>query len=221
LIAPGDILLVQEKEASQTQVQVVGEVLRPGSVAAPADGSVVAVLNAVGGTTPGASLAGASILRADHTLPLNLSGYSDTGQVPGNVRLQPGDTLVVPRNKKQFAVLGAVLRPGLAVYPEDGRLDVMGALLLAGGAGPDADLKSSVILRQSNTSTVARIGAETLEPVTVKVDLSDAFKEGKSSLNIALESGDILYIPTRRGRAVGTGLSQLLSVVPLIGFFVR
>ena len=216
LIKPGDILLVQEREVSQTQVQVVGEVFRPGPAGVPSDGSVITVLNTVGGATPDAALAEVTLLRAGQTIPLNLLNHSDTGQVPGNVRLQPGDTLVVPRNKRQFAVLGAVVRPGLAVYPEDRRLDVVGALAMAGGSNNEADLKGSLILRRGKNAA-GNLGVP--HPVTVKVDLSEALKRGGPALNVALEPGDVLYIPNRRVR--GAGLSQVLSVVPLLGLLVR
>jgi protein involved in polysaccharide export with SLBB domain len=217
----GDVLLVQEKEMSQTQVQVIGEVLRPGQVPVPEDGSVITVLNTVGGATPGAALTGVTILRDGQTLPVNLVGYSDTGVIPGNIRLKAGDTLVVPRNKKQFAVLGAVLRPGLAAYPEDGRLDVIAALALAGGSSTEADLKNGVIIRKQTDATAVENESNSREPVTVKVDLSDALKKGLPSLSLPLEPGDVLYIPVRRTGGNPSALVQLMSVVPFLGFLIR
>jgi len=212
-VGPGDILLIKEKESSQTQVQVVGEVLKPGPIAASADGSIVAVLNAVGGPTPNAALAGAAILRGAQTLPVDLSDYADSGRAPAGARLEPGDTLVIPRNKRQYAVLGAVERPGAVNYPEGRTVDALTALSLSGGYSKDADLKNATILRAPAN------GAAEGQAQVLKVDLSAVLKNGNLAQNATIEPGDVLFVPSKGKPKLDA--RDALSLIPLLGFFLR
>ncbi|RYF54806.1 MAG: hypothetical protein EOO39_38835, partial [Cytophagaceae bacterium] len=138
-VKAGDILIVREVDQAQTQVQVLGEVAKPGVLPIPSDGSIAAAIAAAGGPTPLSALSKAAILRGGETIPVNLQSLMQGGKLAGDIKLQPGDTLVIPANRQTFVVLGAVTKPGALCYPEEKQLDVLSALALAGGQTPSAD----------------------------------------------------------------------------------
>ena len=210
-VLPGDILIVREIEQAKTQVQVLGEVTRPGAVPIPTDGSLAAVLASVGGPTPEAALSRATILRGGQNIAVNLQLLMAEGkEIPGLV-LQPGDTLVVPTNKRQFAVFGAVTRPGSMVYPDDSLLTVLAALSLAGGQSANADLKNVVLVHPQP------IGEK---PKVTPINLWDAVKKGDFSQNIEIRPGDMIFIP-ETGKENRMQLSNFLSIIPSLIFAIR
>lgn len=206
----GDVLLVQELDPSRTQVQVLGEVAKPGPVPVPKDGSVVAVLTSVGGPTPRAALSRAALLRGGRSLPLDLRGLLTDGRIDPAVTLQPGDTLVIPANKLWYAVFGAAQKPGYQDYPDTEKLTILSALSLSGGQTPDADLKNASLVRSAKDG----------KPTLVAVNLEDMLKKGDLSKDLPLHPGDILYLPTKRPGG-GVRLTDILSFIPFVNFLVR
>ncbi len=211
LVAKGDILIVREIDQAKTQVQVLGEVVRPGTFPIPSDGSVAATLAAAGGPTAAAALTRAAVLRGADTIPLNLQSLMRGGNPVGTVVLQPGDTLIVPTNRLTFAVFGAVARPGAVAYPEDRKLDYLSALSLAGGQERDADLRKAVLLRPSPTGG---------KPAVIEVNLWDVMRRGDMARNVAVEPGDVLFLPGKGGDSRLTTRDFLGLASPLL-FLLR
>ena len=161
LVNPGDILLVNAREPTQTHAQVLGEVIKPGSYPMPADGSIVTMVALAGGTTPAAALSRAVIRRGGTEIPVDLlpmmhkekqigmdkSSPESQKPVADAPRLEPGDALIIPENINRFAVLGSVTKPGAILYPEGRSIDVLEALSLAGGQSTDADLRNVYLVR--------------------------------------------------------------------------
>lgn len=189
VLLDGDILWFQELDIAKTHIQVLGEVLKPGPMPLPKDPGVLSVLVAAGGATPKAQLSKAMILRAGQQIPVNLSTIATAGTV-SPLQLQAGDTLFLPPNKAQFMVSGAVGKPGLQDYPDkDGVLTVVEALQLAGNVAQGADLKKAQLVRQKPGSD---------KPDIVPVDLEQVLQKGNQKLNVAVEPGDLLFIPSKR-----------------------
>ena len=210
----GDILLFQELDVTKTHVQVSGEVVKPGLVPLPKDASVQQVLLAAGGATPKALLSRAVILRAGNQIPVNLAKITITGKVL-EATLQAGDTLFLPPNKSQFMVSGAVTKPGLQDYPDqDGPLTLVQALQIAGNVSVDADLKKAQLVRQ-------KIGSD--KPNIMPVDLEKVLQKGDQKLNVAIEPGDLIFIPNRkRGGGLDVqSLSLVFNMANLLGLRVR
>jgi polysaccharide export outer membrane protein len=219
-LAPGDVLLVQERDASKTSVQVLGAVMHPGTVLAPADGSPLTVLVLAGGPTAGAALSRAVILRGSLTLPINLAGLGDDAgaaraALPTDpaLRLQPGDTLLIPQNLRVFSVIGAVSHPGTMSYPDAGSMTVLSALSLAGGGSDAADLKNVALVRANPDPGKP--------PIVIPVNVERLTKAGTTSdgkpavLDIPVEPGDVVFVPSRRGRG-GVNLAQAIPFLPLL-----
>lgn len=212
LLASGDVLIVQELPPAQTKIQVSGEVLRPGPVDAPRDGSITAVLNAAGGPNERAALSQASIKRGDKTIPVDLRGLQKDGTLPNGIRLEPGDTLVIPENQRAYAVIGAVGNPGTVVYPDDRTVTVMDAWTRASGMAAGAELKNAVIIRRPIETGK--------EPQQIKVDLEKMVKKGDMTMDVPLQPGDVLYVPAS-GNKRRIGVMDVINVLPAVGFLFQ
>ena len=84
-------------------VTVLGEVVRPGNVdLARADTSVIDAIASAGGFTDHAIPEEVLVLRgngaATRRIPVNVKQMMATGDLSGNVRLEPGDRIQVPRS---------------------------------------------------------------------------------------------------------------------------
>ncbi len=215
-LEPGDVLLVQQKEAPVApvyRVQAMGEVARPGEFVIPADGiSVVSLLTQAGGATPKAALTRAQILHGGQVQVLNLRPLmSDLGSAAGSVRLMPGDVLLVPENTAKIAVLGEVRAPAAYDIPDGESLSTTSALVLAGGATNNADRKNANILRRSPDG----------QPVLMAVDL-DALMQGRGGKSDAtLQPGDILYVPPTKQKSPGFNPLSLLNFLPFVNILRR
>lgn len=214
VLLDGDILWFQELDIAKTHIQVLGEVQKPGPMPLPKDPGVLSVLVAAGGATPKAQLSKAMILRAGQQIPVNLSTIATAGTV-APVQLQAGDTLFLPPLKAQFMVSGAVGKPGLQDYPDkETTLNVVEALQLAGNVVQGADLKKAQLVRQKPGSD---------KPDVVTVDLEQVLQKGNQKLNVAVEPGDLLFIPSKRGgnRFDSNSIFILLQAANFLGLRVR
>ncbi len=205
LLLPGDILVVREVVQAAVQIQIMGEVAHPGAFGIPANASIVTVLSAAGGPTPRAALSKTVITHNGQTRTVDLSGFLTEGKVSENVKLETGDTLFIPENRLSYSVYGAVAHTGLQVYPDNQKISALTALSLAGGQGPGANLKAVSVIHPSKDG----------KPDIKTINLEDVIKKGDISKDVALQPGDILYIPSHKS---GPSFAGFLSALPIIGF---
>jgi polysaccharide export outer membrane protein len=221
-LAPGDVILVARK--LEARYAVLGEVPTPGMFDMPVRGEV-RVLDAMqdagllgserggDGVPPGhilddpariADLEHAFLTRGDLVIPIDLASLlgGDTSQ---NLALQPGDVLTVPR--RPFITvygLGEVRTPGRRHLPTDSRvLDLVNA---SGGTTATARTADGTVLRLVE-------GA----PTSIPVDLEKLLSSADTTQNIALQEGDVLFVPSRRER--DPNRLTLLSLLRVISFF--
>ncbi|MES2464727.1 MAG: SLBB domain-containing protein [Armatimonadota bacterium] len=131
------------------------------------------------------------------------------------IKAEPGDTLLVPQNRLLFSVMGAVNRPGVSEFPENQPVTVLSAITFAGGIGGGADLKNAAVVRPN---------VVTGKPDIQNINIEDLLKNKQSKnevRDVALQPGDVLYIPEKGPGRRRMGLQDVLSVVPLLGWFVR
>lgn len=93
--------------------------------------------------------------------------------------------IVTEVRSKRILVLGEVNRPG--VYKISTPLTTLEAILGAGGYRKWAGIKSTMIVRRAYSDT----------PEIISTDLWSVISKGRFDRDIALKSGDIVYVPQR------------------------
>jgi polysaccharide export outer membrane protein len=225
LIEPGDVIVLNRQPDAdrQRRYAVLGEVPHPGMYDMPADGEV-SVLDAMeeagllgrdAGADAGAAtgmtdapnsvadLEHAMLTRGEIVVPLNLSAllHGDTSQ---NVLLQEGDVLTIPRlSLIGVYALGEVRTPGRQTLPSDATL--MNLLNAVGGVTSAAHLPDATILR-----TVEG------QPRPIEVDLGALLHRADPEHNVALQEGDVLFVPTKGGKR-----SDILRFLPIIPYLLN
>jgi protein involved in polysaccharide export with SLBB domain len=166
-LVPGDTLLFASKPV---RVDVRGEVAAPGAIYLYQADTLEEALLAAGGPLPTASTVDASLIRDGKDVPLPLGGAA-LRQAP-----QTGDTVVV-RAAPHVTVLGQVPTPGELTLKNGSTL--LSALYVAGGPTRWANVKDVQVVHEGARHSY---------------DLSH-LPYGDLSTNIALDDGDVVYVP--------------------------
>ncbi len=213
-LSPGDVLFLTPRDASVAQVQVVGEVTKPGSYDAPTESgvSLLSLINLAGGATVKAALTQAQVMHAGQVTTYNLRPLltSDLRSPAGRVRLVPGDVLLIPANTAQVLALGEVGTKGVLPIPDGQTLPLTVALALSGGITAEGDKKNVNIVRRGPDG----------KAVVQVVNADDLLKGKGDAPDPTLRPGDILYVPSRsHPQTLGTVLSSLgaLSFLGTLG----
>lgn len=164
------------------KVYVLGEVVRPGKYECVAGLTLMDAISEAGGFTQQADLSRIEITRQDgQSLAVNVEQFIRQGDATQNVLLQNDDRIVVRRG--EVTVLGAVAQSGR--FPRMREMRLLDAVALAGGTTERAALRDAVVFRENGEA--------------LPVDLWALLKEGKVLHNIAIQSGDIVFIPEETG----------------------
>ncbi|WP_245613653.1 SLBB domain-containing protein [Pelobacter seleniigenes] len=158
-------------------VFLVGEVQAPGTYQVSSLSSVLAVLSEAGGPTKNGSLRNISVLRQGKQLArIDLYDFFRSGDSSQDVRLQAGDTILVPIAGSLVGISGDVRRP--AIY-ELTTGETLGDLLdMAGGIVSTAYLQKIRLQRVADHNRNAVIdlslsGPEEKVAETLKYNLQD------------------------------------------------
>jgi protein involved in polysaccharide export with SLBB domain len=163
-------------ELRTIQVFIAGEAEQPGAYTVSALSTITSALFSAGGVKEIGSLRKIQLRRgANVVATLDVYDLLLRGDARSDVRLQPGDVILVPPIGATASVVGEVHRP--AIYELKSESTVGELLALAGGATPEADPR---------TASIERIEGSR-ERVLVDVDLSS-----EAGRRQALRSGDIL-----------------------------
>ena len=206
LLQPNDAVYVPERRA---EFSVIGEVNRPGSFDYKENMTVLDALTAVGSVKETADLKNATLTHDGQNSPIDLDALLRQGDMSQNVRLAAGDRLMIPEGNRTY-VYGSVSKPGYYTFKPGDR--VLDALNAAGGplqqtteAGPDLGKVNLIRVDKSkNTAAVQQ------------VNLDSFLKKGDMTGNVALQPGDVLFIPDKkRGFRLSDvfGVLQGLSIV--------
>ena len=179
LLAPQVAVII--REYSTQGVAVVGEVNKPGVYPVLGSQTLLDVIAAAGGTTPFAGPEVTIKRSADSNFITVRISKDAQASLTSDVRLYPGDKVVVPRAGLVY-VLGDVGRPGGFVMENDGKLTLLEALAMAGGSNRTASLSHARLIRKTATGY-------TEVPIFLKKIIrgEDAAPQ--------LQTEDILYIP--------------------------
>ncbi len=181
----------------------------PGSYTLTGKTTVLQAIAQAGGPTDQANLRQINIRRkTGKAITVNLNKTIAQGDLSQNVVLDNGDTVMVPPlaedPRNRVFVFGEVKSPG--VYPTRGEITVMEALALAGGFEQRAVLGSAKVLRGDMT-----------RPEVIACDINRILNKGDMSQNIALQNGDLLYVPKN---IIGRISDFLREIQPILEFII-
>jgi protein involved in polysaccharide export with SLBB domain len=183
VLRPGDMLVLPP--ARRPHVQILGEVTKPGDYEVTEETTLLEVIQRAEGPRAGANLKSATLTRAGSSSPLDLEALLRRGDTSVNVRLQDGDSILVPENRMKVYVIGEVVKPDVVILPE--RATVLDALTAAGWHTPQADLKNVRLGRRSADGTIE---VQTL-------DLNRLVERKNPLTPPTVRDGDMVLVPSK------------------------
>jgi len=178
----GAQVVVDVAEIRSRAIYFVGGVVRPGPLQLMnQDVTLLQAISMVGGVSQGGNLESAIVLRGDQIIPVDFVKLIQKTDMTQNVKLQPGDTIVVPVAGVVY-VQGEVKTPGGIKYTKD--LTIVKAIVQAGGFTTMAAPKRVRLLRPGEKKQV------------MDVNVSDIM-EGEKTPDVPLEPNDVITIPQR------------------------
>jgi polysaccharide export outer membrane protein len=195
------------KEYSTSGTSVLGEVQHPGIYPLLGHRTLLDALSAAGGTTPRAGKS-VTITHRDHpeTAEMIMLSSSD-GQKMTNIRVLPGDTIVVSKAGVVY-VVGDVKEP-TGIIMDNPRFTVLQAIAMAHGTNPTAKMGSAKLIRRVD-------GVPQEIPIPLNKILS------AKSTDIALQADDIVFVPNSAVKtATSKGLDAALQAATGVAIYGR
>jgi len=202
-LEPNDIVIVPVRG----EVTVVGEVQRAGTYPMKPDMRLADAIGLAEGLTPQANRSLVKIFRAGQILNADVTRV-DAGDVEANVRLEPGDTVLVT-SLQGVSVFGAVGQPGTVPLPDDPR--IFNVLAAAHGW---------LTQEAAEEATVLRTQGGKLVPLTINLKKLQA---GDPSQNTLIKPGDVVIVPYKKepqGLQKAQNIASLLSSVSYLRFLM-
>jgi polysaccharide export outer membrane protein len=187
MIQPGDAVTVPYVKK---MVTILGEVQKPGEIDLPSEGNLdlLGVIALASGYTPDADPTNVDIRRTvdgkDTIITVNATELAQNSSVKSFL-VQSGDNITVHYAKQWVTILGEVQRPGKVKIPPEGGLDLLGAVALASGFSPDADIAHIAIRRTVD-------GKDIVLSVNAKQLSGDSNVE-----SFMVQPGDSITVPQR------------------------
>jgi polysaccharide export outer membrane protein len=184
-------------QPSQT-ITISGEVYRPGVFPAYGAKTLIGGISLAGGLKDTASR-NITLLRptTGQTYVINLGDDPKTA-LAANIPLFKGDTVIVGVAGVVY-VVGAVKNSGVYRLKSSSSTTLRQAIAMAGGAGYEAKLNKTVIIRNDD-------GRQTEIPFAINTDVSKPLND------LTLRSNDIVYIPTNSSKAAVKGGAATMAV---------
>jgi polysaccharide export outer membrane protein len=151
-ILPGDTVLVEAPQYQKRNFSILGQVQKPGLYEIPtgAHVSIIDAISLAGGYTTMAAQNSITDKRlVDGKLAILKIQASDMAQDPNMVPFEvlPGDSILVPYRNSTFSILGQVQKPGIYEVPEGAHVNIIEAILMAGGYTRTAAQNSVTVKR--------------------------------------------------------------------------
>jgi polysaccharide export outer membrane protein len=178
----GAHVTVSIREIRSRPVFFPGNVVRTGTIQLTQDLTLLQALSLVGGPLPTADLESAFVLRGQTRIPVNLQSMLQKGDMAQNLKLEPGDTVVVP-NSDPVYVQGEVKAPGPVKYTRG--LTVVMAIAAAGGFTPLASARRVTVVRGEGT-----------KKEVLRVNVNDIMSDPEST-DVAVKPNDVITVPQR------------------------
>lgn len=190
------VVLIEKPETYTINVQVLGQVSRPGLVQVPVGTDIQSAISLAGGPADHADPSRVRVLRPLPSngdddgdpqwerIDVNLRQFLASGNVDELPKLRENDVVVVPSvtNNSSVMVVGWIQNPGNYVpYPDS---NVLNIILQAGGFRPDGD--------RSNVRHLYQTGPGMYEEQTL--DLQGLIEDGKIAQIPPVSSGDVIIV---------------------------
>lgn len=174
---------VSIQEIRSRPIFFVGGVGKVGPMQLTSDLTLLQAISLAGGLVQGADLESAFVLRGEQRIPVDFVKLVQKGDVSQNIRLRPGDTIVVPVADVVF-IQGEVKAPGALKFTHD--LTVLKAIAQAGGFTQLAAPKRVTLLRSDGA-----------KKENVRVNVSEIMSEPEHARDLPLKPNDIIIVPQR------------------------
>jgi polysaccharide export outer membrane protein len=178
----GAQVTVSVREIRSRPVFFLGGVVRPGPLQLTQDLTLLQALSSVGGPIAAADLESAFVLRGQTKIPVNVQMMLQRGDQSQNLRLQPGDTVVIPAADAVY-VQGEVKTPGPVKYARG--MTVVQAIAAAGGFTPLASERRVTVVR-----------GDTAKKEVLRVNVRDIMSDPEAQ-DVPLKPNDVITVPQR------------------------
>lgn len=184
-ILPGDTIVVTAP--TKSSFSILGQIQKPGLYEIPFGGhtTLIDAISLAGGYTPVASQSEVLVKRSVDGKPVTLKvDASEMAQNPniGPFEVLSGDSIVVQYHNSSFSILGQVQKPGVYEIPEGTHVNIIEAILMAGGYTRTA---------AQNSVTVKREVGGKLKTIKVR---AGAMAEDADLVPFEVEPGDIVKV---------------------------
>jgi polysaccharide biosynthesis/export protein len=171
------------KEFHNNRAFVLGHVLKPGVINFPGTGTLVEGIAMAGGLPDHDTMTRCSIIRGkDRVIWIDLQDLFRNGNMSLNAQIMNNDVIYIPEvNDELVYVMGEVKTPGAVKLGSS--MNVLKAVMLAGGMNSKANPKKIFIIRQQQE-----------KGDVIAVDLDNLVANGDFSKNFNLLPNDIVYV---------------------------
>ena len=178
---------VRVHEFHNNKAFILGRVSKPGVINFPGKGTLLEALALAGGLPTDQAkenaLTKCAIIRGNDTVIwINLQDLLKNGNMALNSPIRNNDVIYIPEATDELVyVMGEVVTPGAIQIR--GEMNVLKAIMLAGGMNKQANPEKVFIIRQ-----------QSLKGDVIRIDLKKLLEHGDFSQNFVLLSNDIVYI---------------------------
>jgi polysaccharide export outer membrane protein len=176
----GARVTVVVREIRSRPIFFIGGVGRTGPMQLTQDWDLLQAISAAGGLQPAADLEAAYVLREGKILRVDFERLIQKGDLVQNIKLQPGDTIVVPL-AEQVYLEGDVKRPGPLKYTKD--LTLLDAITQAGGFSDLAIPRRVTLVR-----------GEGGKKSSVEINVSEIMRREQPASDVLLKPRDLIVV---------------------------
>ena len=179
----GAAVTVIIREIRSRPIYFVGGFGKPGAMQLTRDLNLLQAVALVGGVAQGADAEKGFVLRKDKQIPIDFTKLTQKGDLTQNIKLEPGDSIVVPVADIVY-VQGEVRSPGGVKYTQD--LTLVRAITQAGGLTQMAAGGRVDILRGKGE-----------KKERIRVDVDKMMRAGDGNPDVLVKPDDIILVPQR------------------------
>ena len=171
------------RDIKSRPVYFIGGFGKPGPLQLTRDLNMLQALGIIGGVATGADAEKGYLLRGDKRVPIDFDKFLKKGDLSQNLKLEPGDTVVVPIAEVVY-IQGEVRAPGVVKYTSD--LTVVKAITLTGG-----------VTQLAASGRVDLVRTEGEKRVRIRIDLDKMLRAPEENPDMRLRPDDIIFVPQR------------------------